>query len=143
MALNRHAKESVIKMQGLHPGSFLTGLVAGVIILILLALSLPPQSELRTNNQLRKTTEQLQVSATQSVRKIRLQIQGDLAAFQKGTLLPISRWFSQGWKGVAALLHTNTPSCGWLTWLDQARIGFLNLLGVHPQPWNFLGCTLK
>jgi hypothetical protein len=30
-----------------------------------------------------------------------------------------------------------------LTWLDQARIGFLNLLGVHPQPWNFLGCTLK
>ncbi len=132
-----------MKTQVLHPRSFLIGLVAGVIILILLAISIPPQSELRANNQLRKTTEQLQVSATQNVRMIRLQIQGDLAAFQKGTLLPISHWFSQGWKGVAALLHTNSRSCGWLTWLDQARIGFLNLFDVHPQPWNFLGCTLK
>ena len=130
-----------MKKHGFHVGSFLIGLLAGAIVLVTLAMSVPPRTETQTNALLQNKTDQIQVSATQSVHKAMAWVQGALSTFRQHILQPVSRWFSQGWERVVASIHpTASPACSVLAWAGQARTNFLALLGIHSQPWKLPGC---
>ena len=83
-----------MKKHGFHVGSFLIGLLAGAIVLVTLAMSVPPRTETQTNALLQNKTDQIQVSATQSVKKVSVQVQDELSAFHQHVLQPVSRWSS-------------------------------------------------
>jgi gas vesicle protein len=131
-----------MKKQSFHVGSFLIGLLVGAVVLVSLAVSASPQSEAKTNDLLRKKTGQFEVSATQSVKKVTIQVQDEIPAFFQRNFQSVSRWFSQTWKGLTTSVHASaSPICSGLSWLNQAQEHFLAQLGIHSQPWRLQSCA--
>jgi gas vesicle protein len=132
----------MMKKNKFHFGSFLLGLLIGLIVLALLAVSLPPQSKAQTNNLLQKETGQVQASANQDAKKISAQVQNILSSFSRQFVQPVSRWFTLQWKNLVAAMHAQaSPTCSVLTWLNQARAHFLALLGIQSKPLRLQGCA--
>jgi gas vesicle protein len=131
-----------MKKQSFHVGSFLIGLLVGAVVLVSLAVSASPQSEAKTNDLLRKKTGQFEVSATQSVKKVTIQVQDEIPAFFQRNFQSVSRWFSQTWKGLTTSVHASaSPFCSGQSWLNQAQEHFLAQLGIHSQPWRLQSCA--
>jgi gas vesicle protein len=131
-----------MKEHGFHFGSFLLGLLIGVVVLALLAVSLPPKNEATANTVLQKDISRFQASVNQSVKKVTVQVQDNLSSFSRQYIQPASHWFIQQWKNLVSFAHAQAaPTCSGLAWFNQARAHFLVLLGIHSQPVRFQGCA--
>jgi len=121
-----------MKKQTFHIGSFVLGLLAGGVILMLLALSQPLHTETQTSQLLRNESRQIQTSTSRNVNKTWLQVRVDLSTIWQSTLRDVSQSLGKDFTRVKASLHSSSlQPCTWLAWLDQQLVHLADLVKIH------------
>jgi hypothetical protein len=121
-----------MRKKSLHIGSFLIGLLAGVVILMCLALSQPLHTETQTSQLLRRESRQIQVTSTDSVDKTWLQVRSELSAGWQKIAENASQSFHKDFARVSAGLHgASFQPCTWFAWLDRQFVHFAATVHIH------------
>ena len=133
-----------MKRQNFHIGSFLIGLLAGGILLVLLALAMPLRTETQTVQLLHTTSQQFNLTTNRSLEKTWSQIRSEISINPQKIVRDVSQTINKEFHGIVASLHS--PSilpCTWFTWLDQQTVRLVSSAGIHARLWNPPFCSPK
>ena len=121
-----------MKKQTIQIGSFVLGLLAGGVILMLLALSQPLHTETQTSQLLRKESRQIQTSTSRNVNQTWQQVRVDLSTAWQSTFREVSQSLGKDFTRVKASLHSSSlQPCIWLAWLDQQLVHLAAKVNIH------------
>ncbi len=133
-----------MKRQNFHIGSFLIGLLAGGILLVLLALAMPLRTDTQTVQLLHTRTQQFNLTTNRSLDKTWSQLRSEASNTRQKIVRDVSQTFNKEFHGIVGSLHS--PSllpCTWFTWLDQQSVHLASLVGIHASLWNPPFCSTK
>lgn len=125
-----------MKTQNAHLGSFLIGLLAGSLVLLLLALSQPLRTETQTSLLLRNDTRQFPLTISRSVSKTWSQVRSDVNL----NWLKIVRDIKQtSHKDFAGFVSSIQP-CVWMGRIDLQIMHLAELMHFHIGTLNPPSC---
>jgi gas vesicle protein len=121
-----------MKTQNIHIGSLIIGLLAGAVILLVVALSQPLRNETRTSQLIRNDTHQVQVTTTRGVDKTWAQFRSELNLDWHKMVQYISQNFNKYVSKIGSSLHSSAlQPCVWLGWLDRQMAHLATLVNLH------------
>jgi gas vesicle protein len=132
-----------MKTQNIHIGSLLIGLLAGGVILLVLALSQPLRAETRTSQLLRNDSRQFQVTTSRSFGKTWAQFRSGFALDWQKTVRSISQTINKNVGRIGSSLHGSAfQPCFWVSWLDQQIAHLAAPLNLHTGLLNPPACKV-
>jgi hypothetical protein len=135
-------QEVVMKTQNIHIGSLLIGLLAGGVILLVLALSQPLRTETRTSQLLRNDSTQFQVTTSRSFGKTWAHFRSGFASDWQKTIRNISQTFNKDIGRIGSSLHGSAfHPCVWVSWLDRQIAHMAALVNLHTGLLNLPACS--
>ena len=133
-----------MKRKNFHIGSFLIGLLAGGILLILLALAMPLRTDTQTVQLLHTKSQQFNLTTNRSLDKTWSQIRSEVSSTRQKIVRDVSQTFNKEFHGM--LVSLKSPSllpCTWFSWLDKQSVQLASLVGIHASLWNPPFCSTK
>lgn len=131
-----------MKTQNIHIGSLIIGLLAGVVILLVVALSQPLRNETQTSQLLRNDTRQVQLTTTRGVDKTWAQFRSELSLNWQKTVRYISQNFNKNVSKIGSSLHSSAlQPCVWVSWLDRQMAHLATLVNLHTGLFNPPACN--
>jgi hypothetical protein len=137
-------QETAMKRQNFHIGSFLIGLLAGGILLVLLALAMPLRTDTQAVQLLQAKSQQFNSTANRSLDKTWSQIRSEVSINRQKIARDVNQTFNKEFHGIVVSLHS--PSllpCTWFSWLDKQSVHLATLVGIHASLWNPPFCSTK
>jgi gas vesicle protein len=132
-----------MRKQHFNFGSFIVGLLAGGVVLMLLALSQPLRTETQTSQLVRNKTQQIQATTTHKVEVILSQVRLELSSGWQKTVRDISQSLRKDFAKVGSGLQPTLQPCVWFAWLDKELVHLASLAGIHSSLWNPPFCSFR
>jgi hypothetical protein len=133
-----------MKRKNFHIGFFLYGLLAGGILLILLALAMPLRTDTQTVQLLHAKSQQFNLTTNRSLDKTWSQIRSEVSITRQKIVRDVSLTYNKEFHGMlVSLYNPSLLPCTWFTWLDRQSEHLASLVGIHASSWNPPFCATK